>query len=142
MDLGATELLIGISGGSWAAFNVLATAQRQINSMRDVMLLGKIGNEPIDFNFRWHMLYNDWIPAWALTSFLSMVFGATIASLPMMVTSSQGGYIWAVCILLSLVPLGASVLWIISGWSDMRFIKREIEKAERLTRHSNQDFAG
>jgi hypothetical protein len=54
-----TTLLLALIGAIWAAFNVLVSTQKQLSDMRNVMVIGKVGSDPVSLQFRRHMLHND-----------------------------------------------------------------------------------
>lgn len=131
MDLTAT-LLLAIAGALWAAFNILASTFKMLNDMRNILLIGKVGNEHVSISFRKHMLRYDWIPAWLLVSFLCFGFGLLVFLAPILVPAEKRTWVlWFFCIVFSLVPFLSSIAWLIGGYMDLKYIRKEITLAEQ-----------
>jgi hypothetical protein len=128
-----STLLLAVAGALWAAFNVLISTQKQLNDMRNVIVIGKVGSDPVSVQFRRHMLNNDWIPAWLAVSLLSFVFGLMILVAPLLAPEEKRtGLLWFLCTVFSLVPLFATVAWVIGGYQDLRYIQTELARAEKV----------
>jgi hypothetical protein len=130
-DLNST-LLLAVVAAIWAAFNVLITTQKQINDMRNTIVIGKVGNDPITIQFRRHMLANDWVPASIVVTVISFAFGLAILLAPLLIESEKrSSLLWVFCLLFSLVPFLATVAWIVGGYQDYKYIRQELEQAEK-----------
>ena len=104
MDNNPTTVLLTLIGATWAAFNVLITTQKQLSDMRNVMVIGKVGNDPVSLQFRRHMLHNDWIPTLIEVTFISLAFGLIIFLAPLLVPEqTRTGLLWFFCAVMSLV---------------------------------------
>jgi hypothetical protein len=131
-DIPAT-LLLAVAGALWGAFNVLLSTQKQLNDMRNVMVIGKVGSDPVSLPFRRHMLHNDWIPAWLVVSLLSFAFGLMVLLAPLLaLEEKRTGLLWFFCIVFSLVPFLATVAWVIGGYQDLQYIQMELVRAEKV----------
>ena len=120
----------------WAAFNVLITTQKQLSDMRNVMVIGKVGNDCVSLQFRRHMLCNDWIPAWLEVTFLSLAFGLIILLAPLLVLEERRtGLLWFFCAVISLVPILATVAWVVGGYHDLQYIREELARADKAVEH-------
>jgi hypothetical protein len=130
-----SSLFIALIVANWSAFNVLASTQKQLNDMRNVIILGKVANDPISMPFRRHMLYGDWVPGWIAVMFLSFAFGLFILLAPLLVDDQfRSGLLWFVCVTLSLFPFFASFGWLFGGYADFVYIRGELLEAERVAR--------
>ena len=132
-DIPAT-LLLAVAGALWGAFNVLASTQKQLNDMRNVIVIGKVGSDPVSLQFRKHMLNNDWVPGWLLVSLLSFAFGLMILLAPLLAPEDKRtGLLWFFCSIFSLVPILVTVAWVIGGYHDLRYIRGELAQAEKAS---------
>src|ERR1700686_4040811 len=56
------EIIVSICLAVWAATSALMTGSKLVNERRDVVVIGKLKNEPLTREHRALILYSDWVP--------------------------------------------------------------------------------
>jgi hypothetical protein len=111
----------------------MATAQKQLNDMRDVIVLGKKGDEVLTLKFRKHVYKNDWLPAWLAVCFIYLSFGIAVICSPLLMQANDRSWgVWMWCAIFSLVPLFLATGWIVGGYNDYKYIHEEFANLETL----------
>src|SRR4051794_1021609 len=82
----------------WAAGNVLMKMMEILNTRRDNILMGRIGDNCISDEHRSILLYSDWVPLGTIATFFSLVVGM-VALVIGFSQSSDGGIALAICLL-------------------------------------------
>jgi hypothetical protein len=65
-------------------------------------------------------------------TFLSLAFGLIILLAPLLVPEERRtGLLWFFCAVISLVPILATVAWVVGGYQDLQYIREELARAEQ-----------
>ena len=125
-------LILALIGSIWASSSSLIAVTKLLNDTRNIILIGKVGNDTIPLRLRKHMFHYDWLPAWILGTLVILAFGFMTLLFPVLVElTKRSAILWIGCLIIFLFPFSATVSSLISGYKDYRYISEELSRAEK-----------
>jgi hypothetical protein len=127
-----TNLSIVLLGAFWTGTSTVFTGIKSTNEIRDQILNGKIGQDPIAADHRIRLLLWDWMPFKLSLSCISAVLCIVILLLP----KFRGGYcdankdFYRVCLIAAIMPFIGAVFQFISCVSEGRYLLKKIRSLE------------
>jgi hypothetical protein len=126
-----TALIVGggLLAAFWAGTNAVFAGTRQTNELRDRIVLGKIGDDPLTADYAWRLLLLDWLPMKTGWASISLVLGIIILLLPRLAgaESSQVDFRTA-CRVAAIVPFAGFLTFVASGVVEFRFMSDAIRR--------------
>jgi hypothetical protein len=131
-------IIFGLGAATWAAFKNLGDAAKQLNDMRNVILVGKIGSDDLTREHKKLILENDWIPGEIAAVSMSIAYGIIILLIPLAQKAAITDSLWWACILFSIFPFFAGIAFLTTGFKEYRIMRENIGPADKGDRDSNE----
>jgi hypothetical protein len=128
LDQAALIIGGGLLAAFWTGTNAVFTGSKQTNEVRDRVALGKIGGDSLPNDYRWLLLWVDWLPMKLALAAVSLMLGVIIVMLPGLagaVSVARGFSV--ICNVASIVPFGGALTFLVSGLVELRFLWRTIQ---------------
>src|SRR5262249_46370451 len=99
------QLALVLLGAFWAGTSSVYTGIKNTNEVRDKIVIGKAGDDPLPIPYLWRLLLLDWLPLKLSLALVSLTLGIIIILLPNLRSpSSVGEGFAAVCYVASAMP--------------------------------------
>lgn len=124
-----TALIIGggLLAAWWAGTSAVFEGVKQANEVRDRIVIGKAGDDPMPPAYAKLLIWCDWLPMKLALAAISLMLGVLIVLLPILAgpAAAARGFD-TVCAITSVVPFCGALTFTVSAVVELRFMRRAI----------------
>lgn len=131
--------IFGLGAATWAAFKNLGDAAKQLNDIRNTILIGKIGSDVLTPEHKKLILENDRVPGEVAAVSMSIAYGLIIFLIPLVQHIEITDFLWWACILLSIFPFFAGGAFVVTGFKEYRFMRKNIVPPDSAIKTESRD---
>jgi hypothetical protein len=112
----------------WTSLTTTFSAYNQINSERNIIIMGKIGNDKISLDHRKILYYNDWVPLMKGLIVRSFIFCVLIFFMPFMAQKEDRKIVWLITLVTFLIPLMTLIGSVVDYYQESEMILRYLRE--------------
>lgn len=126
------QLALVLLGAFWAGTTSVYTGIKNTNEVRDKIVIGKVGNDPLPIPYLRRLLLFDWLPLKLSLAFVSLTLGIIILLLPTLRSpgSAREGFS-TVCYVASAMPFIGFLFQAASCWIEGRYLRATLKQLEK-----------
>jgi hypothetical protein len=128
-----TALIIGggLLAAWWAGTSAVFEGVKQANEVRDRIVIGKPGGDPLPSEYAWLLIWCDWLPMKLALAAISLMLGVLIVLLPGLAGPGAAARSFdTVCVITSVVPFCGVATFTVSAVVELRFMRRAIRQRD------------
>ncbi len=123
------DLVLPLVAALWGCTNLVLSTTKELNRLRDVVILGHDGGHPIPPEHCKHIMENDWKPMTACIILVCFGFSAISGLSPFLLQMEESGIAaWAIALGVALYSAFMGANWIPAALKDWRAMRAANER--------------
>jgi hypothetical protein len=128
MDLTGLILGGGLLAAWWAGTSAVFEGVKQANAVRDRVVTGKAGGEPLPDDYVRLLLWWEWLPMKLALAAISLMLGVLIVLPGLAGPTAAAWRLGTVCAITSGVPFCGALTFGVSAVVELRFMRRAMRR--------------